>query len=168
MVGFQFLLILRPVFIYIYSTYILYTPLNPEKRFSSLKASAVCIQASTKKKKKVFFFSSSSSYIVYIHTRLFYFASPLSSCLLLFWLLQVSPLKTLEHSTHRHSLLCLQDMCYRLIHRRDFFFVLDFVCVCVRSNEPEKHTTHTYTQPKRRERFSSFLFFAGVERKELN
>ena len=117
-VGFQFSsLLLRPVFIHIHP---------PKKRFLNffflLSWKQVCVHTERPVEKSSLFLLL---YIVYTHTHTSLFLLFHPSCLLLFWLLGsykfLPPPSRRLWAQHRHSLLCLEDMCYRLIHRRRRF-----------------------------------------------
>jgi hypothetical protein len=49
-------------------------------------------------------------------------------------------------------------MCYRLIHRREKDSLFSLLCMYRVSNQPEKHTTHTYTQKKKKKNFFLILY----------
>jgi hypothetical protein len=55
-------------------------------------------------------------------------------------------------------------MCYRLIHRREKDSLFSLLCMYRVSNQPEKHTTHTYTQKKKKKKKKNFFLILYIFR----
>ena len=160
-VGFQFSLSFTPP--------CFYTSTTP-KTFFFLLLKSKCMYTHTHIEREAYI--RKSLFLLYtilsIHTRLFYFppSSRVSSSFGSLAPTSFSPLK--KDFERRHSLLCLEDMCYRLIHRREKDSL--FSSACIGSPTSQKSTPRTLTHRRRRRRtsFWFYIFSAGVERKEWN